>query len=56
MEREFLYSQDLSNSKTFQRALYVTEPFLYSQDLSNSKTQAKFWTVSNYVFVLSRFK
>ena len=35
---EFLYSQDLSNSKTERCILQDIHRFLYSQDLSNSKT------------------
>ena len=35
---KFLYSQDLSNSKTKVEVNSHTPSFLYSQDLSNSKT------------------
>ena len=34
----FLYSQDLSNSKTWKMTMSFPALFLYSQDLSNSKT------------------
>ena len=34
----FLYSQDLSNSKTESMSCIIRLSFLYSQDLSNSKT------------------
>ncbi len=34
----FLYSQDLSNSKTIHWDNGIITSFLYSQDLSNSKT------------------
>ncbi len=34
----FLYSQDLSNSKTIGLNFWASVTFLYSQDLSNSKT------------------
>ena len=37
-EAMFLYSQDLSNSKTAEFFALEGELFLYSQDLSNSKT------------------
>ncbi len=35
----FLYSQDLSNSKTLEFPDGTQVTFLYSQDLSNSKTK-----------------
>ena len=35
----FLYSQDLSNYKTFANFFEDTAEFLYSQDLSNYKTR-----------------
>ena len=38
MAQSFLYSQDLSNSKTEFQELSEEFTFLYSQDLSNSKT------------------
>ena len=34
----FLYSQDLSNRKTYTASLSQLHRFLYSQDLSNRKT------------------
>ena len=34
----FLYSQDLSNRKTFYSNIEQSLSFLYSQDLSNRKT------------------
>ncbi len=52
----FLYSQDLSNSKTVKGAGMTPEMFLYSQDLSNSKTYNLYVDTIKDVFVLSRFK
>ena len=40
---KFLYSQDLSNSKTTQCSSHWHGVFLYSQDLSNSKTFKAFY-------------
>ena len=36
--RMFLYSQDLSNYKTWDSSIQYDNEFLYSQDLSNYKT------------------
>ncbi len=40
-QEKFLYSQDLSNSKTSQSRTAGNGTFLYSQDLSNSKTESR---------------
>ena len=52
----FLYSQDLSNSKTEDLKDLQERMFLYSQDLSNSKTKEATEAEAKEVFVLSRFK
>ena len=39
----FLYSQDLSNSKSRLTIISLSDQFLYSQDLSNSKTFYSRW-------------
>ena len=52
----FLYSQDLSNYKTFMLEITFFVEFLYSQDLSNYKTNRKRGKTLVRVFVLSRFK